>query len=794
MRSTASRRARRLTFALILGYLTTQTGCDLVQLLTALNEGGAPGLTARVALTEPTLPFQGETPATGTLTLATAFPNLTFDRPLSLGFVPGTNKLFVLEQVGRVRMFDNDPNVRTTETLLDLTADVGLGFINERGLLALAFDPNFTTNGHFYVYYSDKNGTPPSNATFPFSTRLERFTRPPGSALPVNLATRCTLLTIPQPQDNHNGGTILFDRDGFLYLSAGDGGGANDTGTGHSPGGNAQDITDNLQGSLLRLRPDATCAGGVLGYSTTGNPFSNAAGNADLNGDREIFAFGLRNPWRTSFDRATGDLWIGDVGQSAREEVDFMPRAQIDNVVARRAAAPNFGWPCREGSIQGPQPTSASCDTAAERIDPFFDYVSGNQATVIGGYVYRGSLIPQLLGRYVYGNYGDQEIHALGAGPTRTDERLFSTATTGGRIWSLGEDARGELYAVFGATNQLRKFTLAGGQPGVALPPLLSGTGLFQNTAGFVLAPGIVPFEPNSKLFSDNLDKQRFVAVPSTGKIRFDGVGRFEFPAKTVVIKQFNAGSRRIETRLLVRGTDQWRGYTYEWNAGQTDAMLVPEAGKTITLPNGKLYDLPSRADCQACHNRGSSTEPLQIIGFQARQLNFSLFYAQDANSGGAGIPDNQLRALNKVGFFATDIGSFTQYGQFPNPIDQPDLSQVATGTLDLKARAYLEANCAICHRPGGGTPTGIDLQFDTPSAQRQIFGVVAGEGAVNGAQRVVDPGNPANSVLLQRMMIALPADQGMPPISHRQIDTAGVALIREWIARAIDAKGNPKP
>jgi hypothetical protein len=146
------------------------------------------------------------------------------------------------------------------------------------------------------------------------------------------------------------------------------------------------------------------------------------------------------------------------------------------------------------------------------------------------------------------------------------------------------------------------------------------------------------------------------------------------------------------------------------------------------------------------------------------------------------------------VGFFTTDIGANTQYGLFPNPVDQPDLTQVVNVTLDLKARAYLEANCAICHRPGGGTPTGIDLQFDTPPAQRQIFGVIAGEGAVNGATRVVAPGNPANSVLLQRMMIALPADQGMPPISHRQIDTAGVALIREWIARAIDANGNVKP
>jgi uncharacterized repeat protein (TIGR03806 family) len=326
------------------------------------------------------------------------------------------------------------------------------------------------------------------------------------------------------------------------------------------------------------------------------------------------------------------------------------------------------------------------------------------------------------------------------------------------------------------------------------IPPLLSGTGLFQNTAGFVLARGIVPFEPSSKLFSDNLDKTRFIAVPTGGQIRFSPTGRFEFPARTIIIKQFNAGARRIETRLLVRGTDQWRGYTYEWNSAQTDAMLVADAGKTITLPNGLLYDLPSRADCQACHNRGSSTEPLQIIGFQARQLNTSIFYPQDANIGGAGVVDNQLRALNGVGFFTTDIGPQGQFGTFPNPVDTADLSVVDNFTLDRKARSYLEANCAICHRPGGGTPVGIDLQFDTPVAQTRMFGLAAQEGPVNGAQLVVAPGNPANSVLLQRMMITLPADQGMPPISHRQVDTAGVAVIREWIRRAIDANGNPRP
>jgi uncharacterized repeat protein (TIGR03806 family) len=560
-----------------------------------------------------------------------------------------------------------------------------------------------------------------------------------------------------------------------------------------------------------------TCA-----FSTAGNPFSNAAGNADQGGDREIFALGMRNPYRSSFDRKTGDLWIGDVGQNTREEVDFLTRAEIDAVISKKSPATNFGWPCFEGTVRGPIVT-ATCDTPAKVKMPVFDFDSGNQASVIGGFLYRGTGLPQLEGQYIYGDFGNQLIRVLdpskpGPGGRLPDRRLFSTATTGGRVWSIGEDRAGELYAVFGTSGQIRKIAAAAAPaaaapagaapagaaptatPGAALltgevPMMLSGTGFFKSTDGFVLAPGVVPYDVNSKLFSDGLEKDRFFAIPGDGKIRFDAMGRFDFPVGSVLAKQFNQGEKRVETRFLVRGSDQWRGYTYEWLPDQRDAKLVPEELKTIQLENGQMYDLPSRADCQACHNRGSSDQPLQIIGFQARQLNFPMLYEKDANSGGTGVMENQLRALNAAGFFSQDIGDPTRLALFPtNPTEDADLSRLSNADVNKRARSFLESNCAPCHRPGGNTPTPIDLQMDTPNDKTLIFQAPPGEGDVDGANVIIDAGKPENSVLLKRMMRTVSKqDQGMPPISHRQIDKKGVALIERWI-RSIDGKGNPLP
>jgi hypothetical protein len=197
----------------------------------------------------------------------------------------------------------------------------------------------------------------------------------------------------------------------------------------------------------------------------------------------------------------------------------------------------------------------------------------------------------------------------------------------------------------------------------------------------------------------------------------------------------------------------------------QRDAMLVGEDLKLVPLPNGKLYEPPSRTDCPACHNRGTADGPAQIIGFQARQLDFPMQFKKDANSGGTGATDNQLRALNAVGFFDRDISAdLAGLASFPpNPTLPDELARLSNAELKRRARSFLQSICAPCHRPGGGTPTSIDLQFGTSVAKTLIFGLEPGEGSVNGAKLIVDAGNPGNSVISQRMRTPLARRRACP-------------------------------
>jgi uncharacterized repeat protein (TIGR03806 family) len=567
---------------------------------------------------------------------------------------------------------------------------------------------------------------------------------------------------------------------------------------------------DTVLGSILRIIPDerdpATC-----GFNTAGNPLSNVAGTANMGGDRRIFTKGNRHSYRASFDKMTGDLWFGDVGQNTREEIDFLPRTRIEAVLARREPMANFAWPCLEGEVRGPI-VSATCDMPGEIVAPVFTFDSGNQASVIGGYLYRGTALPALQGMYIFGDFGNQSIRLLDpsrrAGPNNffAERRLFATATTGGRPWSMGEDRAGELYAIFGTSGQIRKIAAApaaaaapGAQQG--LPMMLSQAGVFSDTAGLVPARGVVPYMPASRLFSDNTEKMRFFGVPGDGKIRFSPDGRFDFPQGSVFVKQFDFAGKRIETRILARSGDIWRGFTFEWLPDQRDAVLVGEDGKIekenlLMLSNGMPYELPSRADCQSCHNRGTSQEPLQIIGFTAQQLNTQFLFARDANSGGQGRMENQLVALNRAGFFDRDISASMASVRTlaPNPTDPQELPRLSNAEVNSRARSFLESNCAPCHRPGGNTPTPIDLQATTPNARTLIFNQPPGEGDVKGANRIIEAGNPKNSVLLQRMMITGRNQQGMGSLAHQQLDRSGIALIEEWINRAIDAQGNVKP
>jgi glucose/arabinose dehydrogenase len=327
----------------------------------------------------------------------------------------GSGRLFVVEQIGRIRIVKN--GVLLPRPFLDIRSLVLAG--GERGLLSVAFLPTFKQDGAFVVDYT-RSSTNPAAAG---DTVIARFHANPSTSDVAERSTMQTLLVVHQPQSNHNGGLVKFGPDGLLYIGMGDGGNAGDTGPGHAPEGNGQSLT-TLLGKMLRIEVNAT------------DRYRIPAGNPNLGRGtrREIWAYGLRNPWRFSFDRATGDLYIGDVGQNAWEEVDFQPSAA--------AGGANYGWPVWEGTHRYRPGTTRTRDTK-----PIGQYGhTGGSCAVTGGYVYRGARIPALDGFYIFGDYCSGRLWTLvrfgGAW------RLSALRGTPYSISSFGEDAAGELYLV----------------------------------------------------------------------------------------------------------------------------------------------------------------------------------------------------------------------------------------------------------------------------------------------------------------------------------------------------------
>jgi len=351
-------------------------------------------------------------PPPGTLTLALID---NFVDPVYVTAPPvDSQRLFVVEQAGRVRVLAND-TVRATgpKTFLDLRGQISSG--GERGLLSLAFHPQYATNGRFYVYFTNPAG----------DIRIVRYTvsSDPDSA---DEATADTVLKVAHPgESNHNGGQLQFGPDGMLWIGTGDGGGGGD------PAGNGQN-RHVLLGKLLRLDVN-----GASGYAIPAdNPFAN-----DTAGAPEIWAGGLRNPWRFSFDRQNGDLYIADVGQNTFEEVNVASAAN------GRGKASNYGWNRMEGSHCYPPPND-TCDKTG-LVQPVTDYLHALGAcSVTGGYVYRGPDVPALQGFYVYADYCAGFVQAFkytGSG-INNQRDISARISPGSQISSFGEDAKGELY------------------------------------------------------------------------------------------------------------------------------------------------------------------------------------------------------------------------------------------------------------------------------------------------------------------------------------------------------------
>jgi hypothetical protein len=357
-----------------------------------------------------------------------------FNQPVDItGAGDGSNRLFVLEQAGRIRVFDQTIREVQTTDFLDIS-DIVLSGGSEQGLLGIAFHPDFANNGYFYVNFTSNAFGGSSSAG---QTVVARYTATGANLAAVSPDSRKVLLQIDQPFRNHNGGDLAFGPEGYLYIGTGDGG------SGGDPEESGQD-PQALLGKMLRI--DVNVTNDTTPYVIPGdNPF---VGNDEVLD--EIWALGLRNPWRYSFDRTTNDLWIADVGQVAREEIDLQP--------ASSTGGENYGWDCREGLIEYPDssPGSSSvlCGNGSVYVDPVFDYPRNSSVggfSVTGGFVYRGTKADDLLGHYICADYAVPNVFIIspdeGSGRSLSVQRNPVAGDTAiGNISTFGEDDEGNLY------------------------------------------------------------------------------------------------------------------------------------------------------------------------------------------------------------------------------------------------------------------------------------------------------------------------------------------------------------
>lgn len=668
------------------------------------------------------------------------FPNLSFERPLEFTFAPdGSDRVFVVEQAGRIHVFPNADNVSKTTIFLDIR-DVVSRDGNEEGLLGLAFHPDYASNGEFYVYYS----------TRPRASIVSRFRVSAGDPDRANRDSEARIMKIEQPYGNHNGGCIRFGPDGYLYIGLGDGGAA------HDPHGHGQNV-QTLLGSILRIDVDNEDPGKRYAIPKD-NPFA-----GQQSGRGEIWAFGLRNIWRMQFDGETGNLWAGDVGQNRYEEV---------NVIRRGG---NYGWKIREGFH--PFEPEAS-QTGGPLIDPVAEYFHSEGLSVTGGQVYRGTRLPEFDGAYFYGDYVSGQVWIVRHDGTKVTENR-KVAQTGLSISAFGADARGNmvLTAFDGNLYRLRERDIDLQAVRDAFPQRLSDSGLFASMRDLRLQPGAVPYDVNVPLWSDYADKERYIVLPAGARIGFKEKTSWQFPVGTVLVKHFfldldrqrAKDRRRLETRFFVHSPQGWKGYTYVWNDAQTDATLIDDAVtrtykvKTADGIIEQEWYFPSRADCMACHTDSTDF----VLGLNTRQMNRSQTYG--------GVEANQIKMITQLGLFESPpVATIEELDQYPDWRND----EQAAGPL---ARAYLDVNCAFCHSPRGIGGRRPDLRFHTPLKDAALVGRRPSQGQVGPEGSVlVAPGAPRRSELLYRM--ATRGSRRMPPLATNEVDEQALERLSEWI------------
>jgi len=693
-----------------------------------------------------------------------AFGTLTFASPVAIRTAPGeTNRLFVVEQGGRVFAITNLA-VPNKTLFLDLSKQVRVG--GDEGFFALAFHPGFATNGFFFAGYNLSTRTEAGSGPH---YRVSRFSV---SANDSNLAS--TNSELPLITQRYVGvgicDDLLFGPDGYLYAAVADPNADN--------GGTLQSIDTNLFGGILRIdvdkKPGSLAPNPHPAVTTnyaipSDNPF---VGGTSFNGlpvdpakvRTEFYAVGLRNPWRMTFDNASGLLYVGDPGSNQRDEI---------NVIVKGG---NYGWPYREGTGNGPK--SSKTPPGFTSINPIHEYT--NPSAVIGGLVYHGQRYPELQDAYIFGDWVNGTIAALRYAGTNLVPAQKLTVDTG--VTGFGLDpSTGDVLLVDREENRIKRLIYSTNLVGTPLPPTLAETGAFADLTTLTPHAGIVPYDLNVPFWSDNARKTRWFSVPDvTQTIGFKREGPWTFPARTVWIKHFELeltngvpeSARRLETRLIVRTTNGVYGVTYRWGDSLTNAVLVPEEGldETFTIHEAgtvrtQVWHYPSRSECLTCHTPIAGL----ALGFNTAQLN------RDNDYGGE--RQNQIRALSDAGYFSSNVGEFYTLPALAHPTN-------AAVSLDFRVHSYLAANCVQCHQPGGAVRTHFDTRFSTPLSTAGLIDGSLFDPLGDSANRVIKPGSLDHSVLLTRL--ANLGHDHMPPLATTVLNSQAIELLSDWITNRL--------
>ena len=732
------------------------------------SEAGPLSREANVSLRLP------EVPGSFGYRLTAAFPGESF-RTLAIVNIPGeTNRLVFANQGGDITLIPDLSSPRQ-EMFMDLMRVTVSG--GEQGLLGLAFHPQYAQNGRFFVFRTVTASTP--GRPNQLHNRLSEFRVSASDPNQGDPASEIILFQQPDPAPNHNAGDLHFGPDGYLYVSLGDGGGGNDQ------FGNSQRINGGFFAGLLRLdvdnRPGSLAPNphpAVVGnYRVPAdNPFVGATrfNNITVRPETvrtEYFAVGLRNPWRFSIDPANGEIWIGDVGQNRWENV----------FVTRKGA--NHGWGFLEGTVAGPKsgmPAGFRTDPEFNYVPPVFSYAHGSGPTrgysLTGGFVYRGTQLAPLHGAYLFADYVSGNVWALRrqeAGKVTVERLLGRTG-----IVAFGTDpSNGDVLLSDLNATTIWRLSYGAQFTGTPIHERLSETGAFADPASLTPAAGWVPYEVNQAFWSDGARKRRWFTVPNPARLLgFSPRDAWASPNGTVWMKHFDLeltngvpeSLRRLETRFLVRNSNGVYGVTYRWTS-PTEAVLVPEAGadETITrVVDGETvvqtWRYPGRAECLSCHNPAAGFS----LSFNAAQLNRDVAYPD-------GTRTNQIGALAGAGYFS---------GPLPPLASLPALAAIEDESVSIewRARSYLEANCSVCHRPGGPGGGFFDARLQTPTALTGLIEGALNDDRGNPDHRVLVPGSAAHSVLLLR--ISGRGDGQMPPLATTVPDLDGAILISRWI------------